>query len=310
MDGLLELFNKLARSGLPEGSPSFKEAREVNKKERIRKSQERIADDYNIPWIRTKYGGTDSYGTLQDWFNRAQRERVYDLDRTIPTQQELEYGLPPQEPEPMLMPQEQPQQQPQVLGVSTEGKIAGSPKYTNSDEVWYWDEAPTVSGTPQRAIDFYKDYSYSGNGSFATPLSPEYIQLVWNEINQQLPGESENNKLALLETMLAVSHPESHGGWDAGGLQGRNTNVWNVGFNARPDSVLKYDPVNSAEMADRAVNSFINDFGAIENKGLTDQMIHNYHIGPKAAFNPAGVQSYREGMGGWESLYQPTYPWE
>jgi len=203
--------------------------------------------------------------------------------------------------------QEQVPQQPEVIDYTK--KIPGSKMHTNDDEVWYWSPAPEVSGVPQKALDFYSDYNYNGNGQFETPLDPEYLQLVWNEINQQLPEESENNKIALLETMLSIAHAESHAGRDAGYLD-RNSNVWNTGFNAKDTSVLKYDPIDPREAADRAVSSVINDFGVLNNRGLTDQTIHNYHIGPKAEYNQAGVDTYRDYIGGWESLYNPSYPWE
>lgn len=186
--------------------------------------------------------------------------------------------------------------------------IPGSRKYTNSEEIYNWTPAPVAQGTPQKALDFYGKYNYGGNGDFANPLNPEYIQILWNEIVQQTPGEDPNNQIALLETMLGIAHAESHGGYDAGYLD-RNSNVWNVGFNANKNSVLKYDPTDPRESADRAVNSVINDFGVLKNRGLTDQTIHNYHIGPNATYNQAGVDTYRDYIGGWENLYGPTYPW-
>jgi len=204
------------------------------------------------------------------------------------------------------------QETPEVLGSSnfqTE-TLPGSKLYTNKDEVYNWTTSPTYEGVPQKAVDFYGNYNYEGNGQFANPLNPEYIQLLWNEIGQQMPNQSLNTKIAFLETMLAIAHAESHGGQDAGYIDGRLTNVFNLGYNATPSSVLKYDPEDPKEMADRAVNSMINDFGILENKGLTDQVIHNYHIGPNAPYNQQAVDTYKSYLNGWESLYNPTYPWE
>jgi len=204
------------------------------------------------------------------------------------------------------------QKTPEVLGSSnfqTE-TLPGSKLYTNKDEVYNWTTSPTYEGVPQKAVDFYGNYNYEGNGQFANPLNPEYIQLLWNEIGQQMPNQSLNTKIAFLETMLAIAHAESHAGRDAGGIDNRLTNVFNIGYNAKPESVLKYDPEDPREMADRAVYSLINDFGVLENKGLTDQVIHNYHIGPNASYNQQAVDTYKSYLNGWENLYNPTYPWE
>lgn len=208
----------------------------------------------------------------------------------------------------------------EVLGVKAEPEktveefivenMVGSPMYTNSDETYNWTTAPEYQGLPEQATSFYDTYRYNGNGQFETPLDPQYLQLVWNEIGQQMPDSSINDQVAFLETLLGVGHAESHSGYDAGYIPDRKTNVWNVGYNANPGSVLKYDPSDPREMSDRVVNSLINDFGVVDNKGLTDQVIHNYHIGPNAQYSQPGVDNYRGYIGGWETMYNPTYPWD
>jgi hypothetical protein len=104
--------------------------------------------------------------------------------------------------------------------------------------------------------------------------------------------------------MLGHAHVESHAGKDAGGLK-RNTNVFNVAFNANKGSTLKYDPVNQAEMMDRAVSSFINDFGVLKNKGMTDKEIGRF-LGKS---DKVSIKNYKKAVAGWENLYKPTYPW-
>jgi len=318
IDGLLRNFIKP-----PQGSPGIGKAAKILGSNLYRNIQKKTSGDYAINPINTAYGTIESNASLQEDFARAQQERQAAIDR-----QARDAAMPSSVNSPMYGQElgvgfgEPASAVPNVKGISTQqsapqtqtkpdesGKIPGSRMYTNSDEVWMWSPAEKAGNVPQKALDFYDAYNYSGNGKFKETLSPEYIQLVWNEIVQQTPQADANTRVALLETMLGMSHAESHGGYDAGGIKGRNTNVWNVGYNANPDSVLKYDPENPAEMADRAVTSMINDFNAIQNKGLSDQAIHNYHSGPKNAYNQAGVDMYKDYVSGWEGLYGPTYPW-
>ena len=165
-------------------------------------------------------------------------------------------------------------------------------------------------GLPQQARDFYSNYSFNGRGQFKYPFDTDYAEILWSAIDEMYPDESYNNKIALFETMGAVAHAESHSGYNAGGNPNRVSNIWNMGYNASPSSPLKYDPEDRNEMARFALERMVNKFGVLENKGLTDQMIHNYHIGPNAPYDQAGVDKYRSFMGGWESQYKPTYPWE
>lgn len=163
--------------------------------------------------------------------------------------------------------------------------------------------APFVEGAPKNIMDFYANYNYNSNGkgSFKKPLDPGYIQILWNEINQQEPDAPANHKLAFLETILSMTHGESHGGRDAGGLP-RVSNVFNMGYSADPGSTLKYDPENIGEMADFEVERARNRFGIMKNKGMTDAMLKSY-----APYIPPS--EYRKLMNTWHSLAGTKTPW-
>jgi hypothetical protein len=166
-----------------------------------------------------------------------------------------------------------------------------------------WTPAPFAEGAPENVMDFYNKYRYNSNGAgtFESPLNPEYIQVLWNEINQQAPDLSNNNKLAFLETMLSMTHLESHGGYDAG-WQPRKTNVWNMGYNGKNPS-LSYDPESIQEMADFEVERAMNRFGMLKNKGMSDEALRLY----TPDMSP---EDYRKYMNTWHTITGIRTPWE
>jgi len=196
MDGFIERI-----LGVPQGSPSLMEALAINKQDRIKRNQERIADDYEIPWTRTKYGGTDAYSVLQDWFNRAQLEREEELNRTIPTQQELDYGIPSQGIGQI------PQDQPQVMGAMDIGSI------------------------PQPIYDYATGYRYSPGGEFGiSRLNDQTLGILWNEIENTYPDLDQGTKEMLLANLVAVAQAESGMGGAYGNPEAsnyKNSNYWN-----------------------------------------------------------------------------------
>lgn len=166
-----------------------------------------------------------------------------------------------------------------------------------------WTPAPFVGDTPQKPMDFYENYVYNSNGkgAFKKPLDAEYIQALWNEINQQAPDASPDNKIAFLETMLSMTHTESHGGRDAG-WRPRVSNVFNMGYSADPGSTLGYDPEDINEMADFAVERYLNRFKVMDNKGMSDNMLRSY-----APFTTP--EEYNRLRSGWYGTYGTTTPW-
>lgn len=148
-----ELLDKIKRLGMPQGSPTLGGAFDILKRKRIDNRQKNIADDYEIDRVRTKSrGGTDSWGTLQDWFELAQAGRMNDIHST-PTQQELDYGtqeLPVQQGAVQPMPPVQPQEA--ILGA------------TNSD-------------FGQFASDWYSSKGHSGQADKAALIASKAVEL-------------------------------------------------------------------------------------------------------------------------------------
>ena len=190
---------------LPKGSPGLKEALSIIKEDKVKKKQKSIADDYNIPWVRSQSkGGTDSWQQLQEWFNQAQNE--------IP---KVEY----QEP---IISQEVWESQPALQeSIPPEVKLEPEVQVLGASNI----------GIPQSVYDYATGYKYSPGGEFGqSRLNDQALSILWNEINNIYPDLDQASKETLLANLVAVAQAESGMGGAYGNPEAsnyKNSNYWN-----------------------------------------------------------------------------------
>ena len=195
-----------------------------------------------------------------------------------------------------------------------------------------WDPAPVAGNYPGDFMGLVNDYVY-GNTQQSSWLGSPYTHKIWNEINQQFPKASEDDKLSYLRSMMDIAFAESHLGADYGAFDPsqnpsnynrHEANAWNYDFNSDRPYEKNYDPTNKAEMADVITSSLENEFGVLTNRGLTPENNYRYHVGygygqgkegkpitkEDWALQQQKVNNYYGLMGGAGTLLGDQYRWK